>query len=739
MISRYTCVLLAGTAGLFSATAFAQAETAGEAPSVWAGEEIIVTAQKRSESLQDVPLAISALSGNSLSDRAITDVASLAMAVPSLTFGSYGGQARIAIRGIGFDTINPGGEGRVAYHLNGVYLSRPAATTGTFFDVNRVEVLRGPQGTLYGRNATGGSINVIPRGPTDTFEGYLNLGYGNYNAITTEGAIGGPITDGVGFRVAFSTEDHDGYGRNITTGNEIDNAKRRAVRGMLSFALGETAKLDLSADYSTEDDRNYGNHYLGRASTVISPVGLLVGGVVPNDPRDIANDFDPQNDRTFWGLSARLEVGLGDLTLTSITGYRNNEYSLLTDLDATSAAISRFTFAEKGDHFSQELQLAGEIGRFEFLVGGFYFEESLSGNVAIPFDRMAIGMPALMVQGYEVNGDVKTKALAGFGQGSYALTDTLKATLGLRYSWERHDISDQFQLDLFRPYVPGAELIPAATRNARRSENSVTPKFGLEFSPRKDLLFYASMSKGFKSGGYNLGDIIDPNTGLANDGFKPETLWSYDAGFRGSFADGRVELNANAFYYDYKNLQVSKVVNTTVIIENAAASTIYGIEAQAIVRPLRGLQLEVTPTWLHGRYKDFQSANPADPFNPTPVVLDGNPIIQAPEVALNLAAQYTANVGAGSLRLRGEMGFQDRVYFTPFKERNVSREPNTLLNVFASYTLDNWEISVFGRNLTDKTVIANALVNSGLIGLPITGTLYPPRTYGVRIGYKFGS
>jgi iron complex outermembrane recepter protein len=744
MNSLYLAALLTTSAAITSAAASAQ-ETATARPDqrniaveLTSLDEIIVTAQKRTESLQDVPLAISALSGDTMSDRGITDVASLAQAVPSLTFGSYGGQARIAIRGIGFDTINPGGEGRVAYHLNGVYLSHPAATIGTFFDVERVEVLRGPQGTLYGRNATGGSINVIPRGPSDEFEGYLTLGYGNYDAITTEGAVGGPIANGVAFRVGFMTEDHDGYGRNIITGTRIDNTKRRGARGMLSFRLGDSAKLDLSADYFNENDRNYGNHFLGRANPNVTPTGLLVGGIVPTDRREIANDFDPKNDRTFWGLSARLAVEFGDVTLTSITGYRNNDYSLLTDLDATSAPISRFVFAEKGDHFSQELQLAGEFGRLSFLVGGYYFQEKVDGNVSIPFNRLVIGLPSLMVQGYAVQGDLRTKAIAGFGQASYTLTDKLKATLGLRYSWERHSIADQFQFDVGRPFVPGAPIIPAATRNARRSENAFAPKFGLEFTPRKDLLYYVSVSKGFKSGGYNLGDIVDPNTGLTNNGFTPETLWSYDAGFRGSFAGGLIDLNANAFYYDYKNLQVSKVVLSTVIIENAASSQIYGLEAQAIVRPLPGLQLEVTPTWLNGRYKDFRSANPADPFNPTPVVLDGKQITQSPELALNLAAQYTMDVGAGRFRLRGEMAFQDRIFFTPFNERDVSRAPNTMFNAFATYTTDSWELSLFARNLTNRTVIANALVNSGLIGLPITGTLYPPRTYGIKVGYRFG-
>jgi len=735
MISR-SCIgpfatgvsLLAATSALAQPATNPSAGATTQPEDGLALEEIIVTAQKRSESLQNVPASITALSGDALSNRAIDGLSGLATSVPSLTFGSYGGSARIAVRGIGFDMINPGGEGRIAYHINGVYVSRPAATMGTFYDVERVEVLRGPQGTLYGRNATGGSINVITRKPGDKLEGFLELGYGNYNDLSAEGAVSVPLSEGLGARVAFIAENRDGYGKNIVTGKDIDNSKRFGMRGTLSAKLGDSGKFDLIGDYYQEHDRNYGNHYFGQANPFITPSGFLFGGVVPTSRRDIANDFDPKNERTFWGVSGRGEFDLGGVTLTSLTGYRHSNWTTLTDLDLTSAPLSRFTFFEKSRQISQELQLSGDIGHAKFIVGGYYFNEKISGGSKIPLDSALVGLSGF-VQGYRAQGDFKTDALAGFGQVDYAVSDTLTLTLGARYSWEKKKIDDLVQFDLFTPYPPELPPNPLFVRSGSRSETAFTPKFGLEYKPRHGLMIYATVSKGFKSGGFNIGD--------ANNGFEPETLWSYEAGMKGTFADGRVRINASGFYYDYKNLQVSKVVVASVTIENAAASTLYGAEAEITVVPTDGLRLEVSPTWLHSKYKDFQSANPADPANPNPVVLDGNQLVQAPELALNTAIEYEFAVGSGRLSLRGEANWQDRIYFTPFNERAVSRAPNTKLNAFIRYDVGNWGLTLYGRNLANKTTIANALVNSIVVGAPFSGTLEPPRTYGVKVSYHF--
>lgn len=692
-------------------------------------EDIIVTAQKRSESVQGVPLAITALSGGSLTDRNISDVASLATAVPNMTFGTYGGSARIAIRGVGYDNVAQGHEGRVAYHMDGVYVSRPAAILGTFYDIERVEVLRGPQGTLYGRNATGGSVNVITKAPTDDWQGNAQIGYGNYNAVISDGAIGGPIATGVRFRVAYTFENHDGWGKNVVTGNDIDNARRRGVRGTLSFDLGSSGKLDISSDYYREKDANYGNHAFGAGNPAVPLSGLVLGGFIPEDIRDIANDFDPINERESYGFAARAEIDLGGATLKSISAYRNSDFMIKTDFDATSAPLSEADYYERSRQLSEELQVSGKIGNLRYIVGAYYFDEKIFGGNAVPLSLALFGSPSFqIVQGFRGEGDIRTKAVAGFGQLDYDISDILTFTAGGRYSWERHEISDQLQFDLSRPYPPRLPNLDIYNRKGlSTTDKAFTPRLQISYKPEKGLMFYASLSKGFKSGGFDIGG--------GAPAFEPETLLAYEGGMKGTFANGRVRINAAGFYYDYTNLQVSKVLFSAIQIVNAASSVVYGAEAELTIIPVDGFQIDAAPAWLHTEYKNFSTANPSNPL--TPLDQSGNQLSQAPEISLRLGAEYSWSIGSGRVKLRGEMNYQDRIYFTPFNENLASRVPNTKFNAFFNLDQGHWHASLYALNLTNRTTVANALVASAIAGSPILGTLEPPRTYGIKVGYRF--
>jgi len=724
--------VLFGSAAWIAVPAAAQQAEEEASPSSASIPDIIVTAQKRSENVQSVPLAITALSGDSLADRNISDVSGLAVSVPNMTFGSYGGTARISIRGVGFDNIAQGHEGRVAYHMDGVYISRPSAILGTFYDVERVEVLRGPQGTLYGRNATGGSINVVTRAPTDYFEGYLRVGYGNYNALTSEGAVSGPIAEGARFRVAYTVENRDGYGKNVVTGNDIDDARRRGVRGTLSFDLGPSGMLDLSGDYYREDDANYGNHYLGAGNPAVTPSGFLLDGTIPSDVHDIANDFAPINDRESYGFVARTEFDLGGgAAFKSISAYRHSDFLIKTDFDATSAALTEVYYYENSRQYSQELQISGTTGRLQYIVGAYYFDEKISGGNFVPLNLQLFGGPDTFVQGFLGEGGIRTKAAAAFGQLDYDITDQLTLSLGGRYSWEKHKVSDQLQLDLVRPYPPRLPSVDIYNRqDVPTTDKSFTPKIQVAYKPRSGLMLYASASKGFKSGGFDIGG--------GAPAFEPETLWAYEGGMKGTFADGRVRINAAGFYYDYSNLQVTKVEFSVIRIENAASSVIYGAEAELAVIPIDGLQFDATPAWLHSKYKGFITENPSAPDPATDNTdRSGNQLSQAPEFALGLGAQYSWDMADGQMKLRGEMNFQDRIYFTPFEEKQASRKPNTKFNAFLNYEGNDWDVSLYVLNLTDKTTIANALIGSAIAGSPLLGTLEPPRTYGIKVGYRF--
>lgn len=725
---------LLATASLSSMT---YAQQAADEPGVAVAQntdtlaDIVVTAQKRSENVQKVPLAVTALNGDLLQERQVTSISNLATVAPSVNFGTYGGAARIAIRGIGFDTINPGSEARIAYHLDGVYISRPGAQLGTFFDVERVEVLRGPQGTLYGRNATGGSINVISRQPTSTTSGYADLTVGNYGTVAVQAALSGPLTETISARLAVVTNNHSGYGRNEYTGNGIDDANQRGARAMLALQPTSELKITLEGDFYRENDHSYGIHYFGQYNPAMPLRAIQLGGHAASKIRNVNNERDPQNHKELYGFSGTISYDLGLAELKSITAYRHSNYKVETELDQSELALSYFPFFERAHQFSEELQLSGKFGNSNWLIGGYYFDEKIFGGSQVTRNLLVVGGPNLMTNGYRTEGDTHTRALAVFGQLDLAITDELKLIAGARYGHEKIGITDTVQLDFVRPYNPADPVnpLPGFPRTDSISNNAFTPKAGLQYQATPDLLIYATVSKGFKSGGYNLG--------VNRPAFNPESLWAYEGGVKFTSTDRRIRANLAGFYYDYKNLQVSKVINSSVVTENASDARLYGGEAELTLIPVDRLQIDGSVSYLNSEYIAFSSLDPA---RPTLGVqnLEGNVLTQAPKWTVNAGAQYQWDVGIGSMTLRGELNHISRAFYTAFNDPAVGQAANTKYNAYLNFVHSNghWRASLFVRNITDKVTKANALVSSAVYNSPITGSVSPPRTFGLQINYK---
>jgi iron complex outermembrane receptor protein len=303
--------LVASSLGGVATVPFAVAAEQASGSSGATLDEITVTAQKRETNIQTTAIAVSAVAGESLVQAQVTNIEGLAQSLPSVNFGQTTGNARIAIRGVGFDNISLGNEGRVAYHVDGVYISRPAAALASFYDVERIEVVRGPQGVLYGRNATGGAVNVILHAPDRELNGYIDGTIGSYSLYKLEGAVGGPLGDSVSGRLSFQVLDRGGYGDNLTNGFDVDDQSTQAVRGQIRFQPSESVDLTLSGDYFTEDDHAYSFHYITQGSLAYPatpttpalpgavPKGLRVGGTIPSDLRDSTSDSGPLNDREF--------------------------------------------------------------------------------------------------------------------------------------------------------------------------------------------------------------------------------------------------------------------------------------------------------------------------------------------------------------------------------------------------------------------------------------------------------
>jgi iron complex outermembrane receptor protein len=718
--------------------------------------DIVVTAQKRSESLQKVPLAVTALSGATLQRSGITDLQGATSSIPNLNLGQQVGVAKISLRGIGLESLQPGAEGSIAFYVDGVFISRSIAALASFYDVDQVEVLRGPQGTLYGRNATGGAINIRSRAPTKDTTGYVNLTVGNYNRVVAEGAVSGTIVpDLITARVAFQTQDRSGYGRNIVTGNPIDDLNSRAIRGSLHITPSDRLTLDIVGDYYRQNDNSGGYHYFGGAGfsapgVPFSPISVTLGGRVPDRIRDIANNTDPLNRVRSWGVHGKFSYEVApDIELTSLTAYRELSYATKNDIDSTSAQVGNLYQGEQDWQFSQEFQLAGHNDRLNWLIGGFYFRENDRGQLAIPFDNLIVGIPSpnAFVRGYYGGGYIKTDALAGFGQASYEIIDHVRLTLGARYSTEKKTNRDESAFDVFTPFDPGAPIretlaTPAGAASIVRDKrfNSFTPKVALDYQVTRDVLLYASWSKGFKSGTYSLGSFTPP--------VNPEKVSAFEGGIKSSLFNRRVRLNIAGFYYDYTDLQIGKVVDTLTILENAATAKIYGVEAELQANVTDRFEIDGNASWLHARFDNYVSADPARPFGDGRTVddrgqqafdLSGNTLSQSPNFSFQAGAQYSLPSNIGDFVLRGEVAYRSRSYFTPFNLDYISQKSFAKVNLFLNWESRNQALtaSVFVKNLTNQTTVGSAYVNSVIFGVPINGYLEEPRTYGVRLGYKF--
>lgn len=737
--------MLAGAPAVAHAQAAAPAPAAADEPSGM--EEIIVTAQKREEKLSRAPLAVTALTGDALARKRIVDASSLAASVPSFNFGTYGGTARLAIRGIGFNSINAGAEGRVAYYTDSVYYSRPATALSGFFDVARIEILRGPQGTLYGRNATGGALNVITADPTKDLSGYYTQTIGNYNAFTEEGAISGPLSDALSARLAVKIVNRDGYGKNVVSGNDVDNAATQSIRAKLRYDGADDLRITAAFDYHHENDRNFGGHYGGQAYPAVFPIMLVtllsradLGGPIPPSIRDYASVTDPANHRTFYGASVTIDKGLSFADLKSITAYRYSKYSDYYP-DGVGDATP-LTNAERSRQYSQELQLSGDTESFKWVGGVYLFHEKINGQVNIPLGVALLnllGIPAPAspngyTRGYWAGGTATTDTAAAYGQLTWKITPELELTGGLRYAWERHKKSDanQFSLD---PYIsPNPDPTSAGYNNVggkgRSTEYSTTPKLTLSYLFGADDTIYVTVAKGYKSGGFDLGAV--------QAAYDPETLWDYEAGLKTRMLGGRIQANLAAFYYDYKNLQVSVIRGQTVFTQNAAKARSYGVEAevQALLAP--GLRLDLSGSYLNAKFKRFITSN-TDLIGAPILDYAGNTLPQSPKYHGQVGLEYSFDLARGSLRFRGDVNYTSRVHFSPFNVRTLSQGEYTKVDLSADYTSESgkWQIGAFVKNLTDKTTVASATANSFLASNSLLSYLDPPRTYGGYVTVRF--
>lgn len=698
-------------------------------------EEVVITAERREASLQETAISISAFTGDNLTTYGIQTTEQLTGFTPGLNI-QRDVIGKVVIRGIGAENFTVAGDPGVAIMLDGAYLARSSVSIFDLFDLERVEVLRGPQGTLYGRNATGGAINFISRKPGEEFSGYLNADVGEYSKVRLEGAAGGAIAEGLGGRIAFLSHQRDGFTENIFPNvgrglDELDDKDLWSARGHLVWDASEDLSVTLSADVYRDDSAPVPYKYTD------NPLIYFGGAPFPNplagQLRTVSQGYEfdipgfPQTANTAnrqdqTGLLARVDWSLNDSwDLVSLTSYRETEFEWLNDGDGIEAYLVNYLQSDESEQISQELQFVFSGEQSSGVAGIYYLNEDSSSFLGIP-----LPLGADLPLGVLIDGTNETTAYAIFGEYSRYLSEKLRLTIGARYSYEEKDVF----------YIDDRASLGGGITVVRDDDDwsAFTPKIGLDYFVDEDSMLYVSFTQGFKSGGFNL-LAVQPS-------YDEENITSLELGYKTRFADDRVQLNASAFHYWYDDLQVGKVVNLNAVIENAAEATLYGGEIELKALVTESLQLDAAISILETEYDEFVSEDKGLPSSPE-VDLSGNELPRSPGLTSSLAATYSISLSRGSLEFWGNWQYTDSQFFTPFNRANFEQESYSLFNASVTYRAagDTWSVALYGANLADEDYFTNALES----GVPTPGVdpLVPqffvgaPSTVGLRFQYSF--
>jgi iron complex outermembrane recepter protein len=687
-------------------------------------EEIVVTATKTgAQLLQRTPLAVSAFSGLQIQDQQVANVKDLVQYTPNLEVAQSTASAEIFIRGIGSTNVFAGSDPDVTVQIDGVYVARPSSQFADLSDVARVEVLRGPQGTLYGRNAAGGTINVISQQPSDTFTADTAFTIGSNNLVQTRDYLSGPLADRVQASLAVSYQRHDGYIRNIAPGGQdIENANRGSTRGQLRVELTDRLDATTRVDWSALDE-NY-ESYDHILVPVLKPVPAPLANSTLNNYNKVALNSPQVITSRNGGISEDINFHLTkEVTLKSITAYRVSNYDLNGDSDATELYSSALFQSERQHQFSEELTAQANVGGFQGVAGLYYLTEHIASAIS------TIIPPAGIARG--TNPAVNDESKAVYAQGTYAITERFHATLGAR---ETHESKDIVPYGYTQSAATGAILGPTFTSEAGATYNAFTPKFGLDYEVTDSAMLFASATKGFKSGGFNYSART-----VAALSFGPEQIWSYEAGAKTDWFDKRLRVNLTGFLYHYSGLQVQSLLSPgNIEIGNASSARVKGLELETLAKPIPGLTLTTNVSLLDAAYGPFTNASVAagilpfvlsDPrYNPTTTFFNAtdNRLTDAPRVSGLEAAQYDYALANAAIYGRVEYSYQSKTYFDPTNVAVLSQGGYGLWNTAVGYQSSSspWKFQALVKNLTNKQY----LITAAAPGSIPTGDAGPPRT-----------
>ncbi|HEX8513977.1 MAG TPA: TonB-dependent receptor [Allosphingosinicella sp.] len=776
----------------------AQTETGSEAVAeAEAGiQDIVVTAQRREQALQDVPIAVTAFTGESLEERRIDDALDVQFNTPNLI---YVGNERPALRGVGNNAISSTAENGTPAFTNGAYVG--ARAENEYYDLERIEILRGPQGTLFGRNTTGGAINLITRRPNGDFGGEVFAEYGNFDSLRLKAALNLPLGDVLQQRFAGYYLKRDGYTENLFTGRGIDSRDQFGLRSSTRLVIGPSTQANLMVQYYRENSsRSRENKRLCKATPVLgcspvelgfdspdaattvfqkllaafSPAGVFpkggniyAGAVNPPNLRQVSADYDP----TYFGeeLLATLDLShdFGSITLNSLSGYAKGETEANTDYD-NAALPFRFlkpityrldddtvittdqlrttdSFKGRGRTYTQELRLTSDFeGPIDFTAGLFYLNTRSSASFeifhpALELAAIAFGLPEASRRFINETPRAKTESRAVFGETYVRLGEATQLTFGLRYTKDEKAI--RTRTILLSP--PGPFVV--AEREYSRVTGRAAIDHEIDHGDFGQSRLYASFARGYKAGGLNPGNSNTPE-------FAPESLDAFEIGAKNDLFGRKVQANLAAFYYDYNDLQLGQRVAGTAITSNGDAR-VWGLEGEFLFLPMPRLQFNANLSYLKTRIGDFttvDAANPAqvDPKTQTPktspqvpVNLRGNELPYAPNFKANFGAQYTIPLGAGgwSATVRGDYVFQGNYFAREFNTPNDRIDSWRMANAYLRFVNGDETIGVelFVKNIGDSDAITSSIIEDAQVGSYRNVRVLEPRTFGVSTRLRF--
>ncbi len=707
-------------------------------------EEVIVTAERRSESLQDVPMSVTVFSSDQISDAGISNLADVALQTPNLNLTTFNiAEPQIFLRGIGTTNDSAASDPAVAIFVDEVYLGRPGGASTDLYDLERIEVLRGPQGTLYGKNVAGGAINIFSKKPQEEFEARAGVTVGNYDLIKLNAYVNGPLSDSWSGKFTVSTHDRDGYAKNVTTGQELEDMDAINARGQLLFRPSDRIEVLLGVDYNDIDSNGesrfiteYDTPALSALASIPPFIEIGKQSIAGLDERESSHDVVQHSEKEILGFLGRLDMEMDWAVFTSITAYRESDTSWLQSLTPTQgeppiagdrvAALSEVIDGanEEADQFSQEFRLTSETDSLKWVAGLYYIKENVERDETFvtwwdPITPLA-GLSPGDVTYFQ---DATTESYAVFGQATWNATDALALTLGARYTNDDKTIRASAVNNLDGP-VGGIPLAGPGYENARGEESwsDTTLRGSVEWTVADEHLLYVTYSEGFKSGIF---PSQAANAEAASTPIDPEEATNIEVGAKTQWWDNRVRFNIAYFDLDYDDLQVFFLSDNVLKTANANAE-VSGIELDFAAAVTENFLVTGSYANMDGEYTEYLLQN--DDFS-------GNELARAPDETWTVSATYTFGFNNGALLdLITTVSHTSKYFMEASNDLRSVQESFNVWDASMNYTAadGSWTLSVWGKNLDDELYAAHKIL--GTFG-GVTNLWAPPRTYGASFNY----